>query len=169
MRGTRKTAALVILLLPGPATASAQLAGSTAVAPYTFVAPGGASFESMTLHLGGGMEVIGRSGLGAGFELGYVGPIPDGFDYGIGVFSGNVVQHLGRPAARRIAPFVTGGYSLAFRSSSLNLVNLGGGFNYWLREGMALRIEVRDHFRLASRHGYSPHLWSIRVGATWRH
>ena len=41
-------------------------------------------------------------------------------------------------------PFVTVGYSLAFRTSTANLWNFGGGLNYWLRDRIALMAEVRD-------------------------
>lgn len=104
-------------------------------------------------------------GLGAGVEMGYVGPFPNGFDYGIGLVSFNAVYDVPARSNSRTAPFVTGGYTTtAFRGEQTNLLNAGGGIHYRLRDGLALRLELRDHFQ--PRDGVQ--LWSARIGLSWR-
>jgi hypothetical protein len=158
----RGTTALLMLLSAG----LVQAQEAPTFMPYTFAAAGGVSNGGTTLHVGGGFDTIVWKGLGASIEGGYLGPFPDGFDHGIGVISTNAVYHFGAPQRRRFTPFVTGGYSLAFRSSVGHALNLGAGANYWLSEGVALRLELRDHVPL---HGgiRDEHFWGARIGFTW--
>lgn len=156
--------AAVLLFVP---PASAQTPSHGGLLPYTFAAPGVASAGGATLHLGGGIEAIAATGLGAGVELGFIGPFPDGFGHGLGVLSGNLSAHLPSPADRRLTPFVTGGYSLGFRSSRVHLLNVGAGMHYWINEGLAVRLELRDQFSPVRRSCF-PHLVSVRVGVTWK-
>jgi hypothetical protein len=135
--------------------------------PYTFAAPGGVSGGGSTLHLGGGIDAIVWKGIGVSFEGGYLGPFPDGFDYGIGLISANGVYHFVPPRRRRLTPFVTGGYSLGFRSDYGHAVNLGVGANYWLTDRTALRVEFRDHIPILEDVDDTSHLWGVRVGFTW--
>lgn len=107
-----------------------------------------------------------RNGLGASVEGGYLGPLPRGFEHGVGVISANAVFHAGRPRRHRVTPFVTGGYTLWFRQGSASGVNVGGGVNYWLRDGLGLRAELRDHIPLGDYRS-RPHVWGARVGFTW--
>jgi hypothetical protein len=159
--------AVVAGIVLASAPAGAQERSDARMQPYTFAAPGGISNGGTSLHLGGGIEVLAWKGLGASFEGGYVGPLPDGFDYGIGVVSANAFYQFGRPQRRKVTPFVTGGYSLGFRSQSVNAVNVGAGVNYWLSEGVALRLELRDHIPIENGLR-DEHLWGARVGFTWR-
>jgi len=46
---------------------------------------------------------------------------------------------------------------------SRNGSHAGGGVEYWMRDGLGLRLEFRDH--LTS--DMSSHLWGARVGLTW--
>jgi hypothetical protein len=48
------------------------------------------------------------------------------------------------PASKTV-PFVTGGYSLAFRGGTSNLIHYGGGFNHWFSTHWGMRFEVRNH------------------------
>jgi len=153
--------ACMLSLLPLAAFAQGPSVG---VQPYTFIAPGtvagGEAIGTIT-HVGGGADVIHRSGLGGGAELGYVGSFPDGFDYGIGLlsFSGSYRWLHGSP----VVPFVNGGLtSVVFRSSGFAW-HAGGGIDYWLRDRFGLRLELRDHLPF----GENAHLWGARIGVTW--
>ena len=111
MRNRRFTRALmsVALLLPLAGTAGAQDASPARLLPYVFAAPGGVSNGGTTLHVGGGVDALIAKGLGASIEGGYLGPFPDGFDYGIGVISANAVYHFAPPRRRQVTPFATAG------------------------------------------------------------
>jgi len=131
---------------------------------YFFVAPGGTN-GTATLHLGGGVEGGLGKGIGVGAELGALGPTRS-FDDVLGVFSANGYYHFFRDDGRKADPFVTGGYTLFFRSGTANLGNLGGGVNYWLGERIGLKIEFRDHIRTPGRG--TLHFYGIRFGITVR-
>jgi hypothetical protein len=133
---------------------------------YAFGAVGGATGSSDPLfHAGVGGERLLYKGFGIGGELGYlwVGERPDA---GLGVASVDAQYHfLNASQSRKVVPFVTGGYSLLFRSGALNAVNLGGGVNYWFKERVGLRFEVRDHFPPENA---DAHFIGFRVGITFR-
>ncbi len=161
----KKSSFAVLLLLVAPCQALAQ-PSERAFLPFVFAAPGSISGGTTTLHFGGGFETIFLKGIGAGAELGYLGPL-SALDYGIGVLSLNgIYEPLKR--GRRVTPFVTGGYSLAFREGTGNALNFGGGFNYWMRDGMALRVEFRDHLPMYAGSIENYHLWGLRIGITWK-
>jgi hypothetical protein len=129
---------------------------------YVFLGPGVRSPRgSGVAHFGGGGEALFR-GFGVGGELGYLAPWQN-FSNGIGVASANGSYHV---ASGKVSPFLTGGYSLFFRSATLNGFNFGGGVNYWFRENMALRFEVRDNVMSPSRN--ATHFVGFRVGLTFR-
>jgi len=154
--------ALTLAAIASPAaTAHAQGAYG-----YVFGAPGAISCcgeSEGTLHFGGGGEFVTPIGVGVGAELGFLGTW-DGFSEGIGVFSVNGSYHFGQ-ATSRLRPFVTGGYSLFFRQGSANLWNVGGGVQYWFRDGLALRVEFRDH--LQGEYNEVAHFWGARVGLSF--
>jgi hypothetical protein len=137
---------------------------------YGFGGVGAATFEGNstgTWHVGGGGEAIFRDAVGVGAEIGYLGLFEE--SEGVGIFSVNGTYHFngGRAPARRVRPFVTGGYSLGFEGDDhVNLVNVGGGLDYWLKPKIGLRIEVRDH--VWSEGGETLQLWGVRVGVTLR-
>ena len=81
---------------------------------------------------------------------------------GIGVFSANGAYHFQRPKSK-LVPFVTGGYSLAFRSFTSSGGNFGGGVQYWMKDHLGLRFEVRDHVFSSD----SPHFFQFRVGLSF--
>jgi hypothetical protein len=115
------------------------------------------------MFLGVGGEGVHRSGLGVGGELAYATPWRS-FTAGLGIFSLNGAYHFARQS--RLDPFVTGGYSLIFRSGHINTFNLGGGVNYWFHEHMGLKLDFRDH--IDARGGSAVHLWAFRVGLNLR-
>ena len=139
---TMIVAAIAIAVLPfgAPAQEWQRSSGQG----YTFFAAGSYPDSAAALHIGGGGERFTYRGLAAGAELGYIFPAQS-FRYGFGLASVNGSYHLNRGSHWKISPFVTGGYSLAFRGSTLNLVNFGGGLTYWIGDRLGLRLEVRDH------------------------
>lgn len=151
----------LFFLVAIPVLVSAQSKGQG----YFFVAPGGISGSGRTvssLHFGGGGEGLLYKGLGVGGEIGYLGlarSLGDGF----GVFSANGSYHFRTRSDRKLAPFVTAGYSLAFRSGTANMFNFGGGVHYWFCEKVGLRLEFRDH--VWSREA---HFWGLRIGVAFR-
>ena len=146
-----------VLLLPIGASAQTP---AVQLQPFTFVAPGMVLAEATTLHVGGGLDVVHRSGLGTEVELGWVGPFPDGFDYGIGLLSVGGTYRWGEWQLR---PLVAGGYTrTVFRGSGTNLLHFGGGFEYWMRPSLGLRVELRDY-----ANSPDAHLLAARVGLAW--
>lgn len=133
---------------------------------YVFFAPGVSSPGGTGLaHIGGGGEGLVHRGLGVGAELSYVTPWR-AFGDSIGAFSPSASYHFHpRPGEGNITPFVTGGYTLLFRSGTANALNAGGGVTYWFRERMGLRFEVRDHIW---PNGGTAHLVGFRVGLAFR-
>jgi hypothetical protein len=131
---------------------------------YGFFAPGAIVDEGYSLstaHFGAGGEHLLYKGLGVGGEIGYLAPWRD-FSLGIGILSVDGSYHFTR--TNKVSPFVTGGYSMAFREGHINLINFGGGVNYWFHDRMGIRLEFRDH--ISSQ--YNIHYLSGRIGFSFR-
>jgi hypothetical protein len=156
-----KSLGLACLFTVLPLAAFAQNR-SVGAQPYIFLAPGSVSTGGGTiLHVGGGVDVVHRSGFGGGGEFGYVGGFPDGFDYGIGLLSyGASYRWLGDD---RVVPFVNGGVTTVAVRGRGNAWHAGGGVDYWIRDGFGLRLELRDHIPPDG----SGHLWGARFGFSW--
>jgi hypothetical protein len=134
---------------------------------YVFGGVGGASDgEGAFAHVGGGGEGLLHKGFGIGGELGYFAPVSGTFGNGVGILSVNPAYHFtNASASKKVVPFVTGGFSLAFRSSAASGGgNVGGGVQYWFKEKAALRVEFRSHVFSSDR----PYLHSLRVGISFR-
>jgi hypothetical protein len=128
---------------------------------YGFFAPGVSSGRSTGFaHAGVGGEVLIKR-VGIGGEAGYLAPWRY-LSEGIGVASVNGSFNL-KPG--RISPFVTGGYTLFFRSGTASGYNFGGGVHYWLRDRVGLRFEVRDN---AVPDYYDQHFVGFRIGVVFR-
>jgi hypothetical protein len=154
---------LALLLLAGCAAATAQRSNG-----YVFAAPGAAgnSWSGVgTLQFGGGGEVAIGKGFAAGADIGVLAPTQC-WSCSVGLFSPGVGYHFVRNPRSRIDPFVTGGYSLMFRSGHANLGHFGGGLNYWFRKGVGLRVEFRDH--VYADYGQATHFRGVRLGVTFR-
>jgi len=148
--------ALMLIILTISATAQNRGQG------YIFAAPGAVERGgAATLHFGGGGEGLFYRGLGAGAEIGFMGPARN-LGEGFGVFSVNGSYHFQRD--KKLVPFVTSGYSLFFRNGSANLVNFGGGVHYWFRKGIGLRVEFRDHVQPNP----TVNFWQFRFGLAFR-
>jgi hypothetical protein len=132
---------------------------------YVFVAPTSTTEGGIGLHIGGGGEGLVYKGLGVGGEIGYLGSA-DGLRDGIGVLSTNISYHFTKATkSRKFAPFVTSGYSMVFRRSAINSVNIGGGANWWFKDHIGLRLELRDHIPLRSE---AIHFFGVRFGLAFR-
>ena len=133
---------------------------------YAFLAPGmavGPDAGAMTLQVGGAAEGRGEKGFAAGVELGYVMPAVNAWSAGFGLLSPNVAYYA--PRRGRVAPFVTAGYSLGFRSGVGHGWNVGAGFEMATRRQAAFRLEVRDQ---VFDWGEPIHFVGVRFGATFR-
>jgi len=112
---------------------------------YVFVGPGvasGGNNSSALIHLGVGGEAVLPMGIGAGAEVGFLGRTS--LD-ALGTASLNGYYHFHRDGSWK--PFATAGYSSFFTlNGHSNLANIGAGLNYWYKERMGLKLEVRDHF-----------------------
>ena len=162
--------ATIIVFLMTPALVQAQSPGGHSGQGYVFVAPGGSSgsgFTNATLHAGAGGEALVYKGVGLGAEVGAIWPVESIGD-ALGLFSANgSYNFFGSDSDRKAVPFVTGGYTLLFREGTANLWNAGGGVNYWFRDNLGLRLEVRDHI-WPRRFGSTTHLWQVRVALAFR-
>ena len=149
------------LLFLGSMAGFAQTTEEHTAQGYAFFAPGvTAPGKEGFMHTGGGGEaLIKRFGIGG--ELGFLAPWRY-LSEGIGVGSVNGSFNL---LPGKISPFVTGGYTLFFRSGTANGYNFGGGVHYWLTEGTGLRFEVRDN---VLRDYGQQHFVGFRVGVTFR-
>ena len=153
---------MVLLTIALGASALAQSTNG-----YVFFAPGGVSVAGhtgMTLQAGAGADVILGKGVGVGAEISALGP-RDSLADSVGMFSANGSFHFIREKGRKVDPFVTGGYTLMFRSGTANMVNFGAGANYWFHNRLGLRVEFRDHvFTQTAR----VHYWGVRLGLSFR-
>ena len=156
--------AAAFALMLAPASAFAQKGEMPKGWGYGFGAIGGTSgaFGKTMVHVGGGGERLFYKGLGAGGEIGYLTTTSSAGD-GIGVASANVAYHFARPG-QKLVPFVTGGFSVLFRSGASAGGNIGGGVQYWMKDRLALRLEFRDHIVSSD----SPHFYGFRVGLAFR-
>jgi len=81
-------------------------------------------------------------GIGAGAELGFLGRTS--LD-ALGTASLNGYYHFKRDGSWK--PFATAGYSSFFTlNGHSNLANIGAGLNYWYKERLGIKLEIRDHF-----------------------
>jgi hypothetical protein len=133
---------------------------------YVFIAPGGFAVEgnnAATVHMGFGGEGVFQNGVGVGGEIGYAFFNRGNFDDGFGLASLNASYHFNHE--NRLVPFVTGGYSLAFRGSAESFVNVGAGVNWWFWRRLGLKAEFRDHIGVSLG---DAHVWGVRFGLTFR-
>jgi hypothetical protein len=147
----------LILIVVLPAAAFAQRGWG-----YVFGGVGGRSeTNAVSLHVGGGGEGLLYKGFGVGGEIGYFAPFERAGD-GFGLGSVNVGYHFN--PSQKVVPFVSGGYSVAFRNGSSSGGNVGGGVHFWMKDKVGLRFEFRDHIFSSD----SPHFYSFRVGLNFR-
>jgi hypothetical protein len=155
------TASVIIFSL-SCVTASAQDRQERSAWGYGFFAPSGTRSDFL-LHSGAGGEGVIYKGLGVGGEIGYIAATRN-LGSGAGLASINGVYVFGKKNSK-VAPFVTGGYSMIFPSDAFSLVNFGGGVNYWFHDRVGARFEFRDHVSTTSS---DFHIYGFRVGLTFR-
>ncbi len=156
--GSAPMLAAGIALLAFPPLASAQQSSL-----YVFGAVGGApENEGSTLHIGGGGEFVAAGLIGVGGELGAL-THSGSFRDTLGVLSINGYGHI--PTKGRIDPYVTGGYSLFFRSGTASGGNFGVGVHMRVLAKLGLKLEFRDH--VISSGSRTNHWWQGRVGVTF--
>jgi hypothetical protein len=147
-----------------PTTEAQEKPRSEAGQGYVFAGFGAVNSEASTLHFGGGAEANLFKGLGLGVEVGYLGPWQC-LGEGIGVFSVDGQYTFDTDHPHKVRPFLTGGYTLAFRYGHANAINFGGGVHYWFSRRVGLRLEFRDH---VSPSFWNAHFWQGRVGFDFR-
>src|SRR5690349_12976119 len=162
-------AALLLAAVPGlvaAQTASSQANDDRRALGYVFVGPGATSGSSTTwLNFGGGGAGFVKGGLSVGAEIGGFTPAQS-FNEGFGILSANAGYHfLKASQSGKIVPFASGGYSLFFRSGAASGINFGGGVDYWFKERVGLRFEVRDHVIVEYP---DTHYAGFRVGLIFR-
>ena len=54
---------------------------------------------------------------------------------------------------------------MLFRGSAVNSINIGGGANWWFKDRIGLRLELRDHIPLRFE---SIHFFGVRIGLAFR-
>jgi hypothetical protein len=111
-----------------------------------YISRGGAfAVESQpTGNFGFGADIRIWRGLGAGGEIGLIASGGDAF----GMASLNTSYQFIRSPFRQkgMVPFITGGYTSGSTGEASSIgANVGGGVNWWFRERMGLRFEVRDY------------------------
>lgn len=154
--------ALVVLFVP--ALSRAQVDDDLRRQGYVFAAPGTLVYEggAATLELGGGMQWLVHRGLGLGFDASLMG-FAECFSCFPMAFGSIDASYHFVPSSGRLVPFVLGGIGgVAVEEGGAVLGSVGGGFNYWFENGMALRVEVRDRFE-----GSGVHFLGVRVGVTF--
>jgi hypothetical protein len=138
---------------------------------YVYFAPGVAASKEEGVgvaHIGGGGEGFFTRNLGAGADVGYLAPF-ESFADGIGTFSPNIVARFrAKDGQYKVEPFVTGGYTLFFRSGSAHGANFGGGVNWWVKEHVGLRFELRDSVMIPGEGDWTVHHVAVRIGLTFR-
>ncbi len=157
---------LLLLLIPGGVYGQSGMDNS-----YYGYLSGGAGVTSAgtgLVSVAGGGEVFvhpSSGGLAIGGELAAIAPPTEPREV-IGVLSPNLSWHFrAGHSPGRVEPFITGGYSLFFRSGSLNGLNFGGGAIWWFREGIGLRLEARDLVPLTE---LDRHIVLFRAGIAFR-
>jgi hypothetical protein len=173
-RKITRIAGVALLLLLFSAWAQAQSTTATAGEEssrrfrgqgYVFIAPGtyiGNADSIAIMHFGGGGEGLVYKGLGLGAEVGGIAALQESRG-SLWLFSVNGSYHFSRQ--RKVTPFLTGGYSSVGGNGQRNLINLGGGINYWFREKQGIRLEFRDHIYTD---GTGRHLLGFRIGFALR-
>ena len=161
MRRVFSVSALLVLLASA-AEAQTGLSGyaGAGVAGYSAFFNSRAPF----VFVGGGAEVVGGTGVGAGVDAGI---FANNSGATLAVLSFDGVVQLRRRPEKGAVPFILGGYTAAYApESDFSTWNIGGGVT-WLRgRRTGIRVEFRDHIRPDFR-GTS-HYWVLRGGMAFR-
>lgn len=164
------TFGLGLLLFPAiPAWTVPSETGPKMLYGYACVAPGSSlptdRYGNALLAFGGRGEGLLKGGVGIAMDVSYLVPIyfETGFNPGTQLFSPGVVYQF--RTTRKTVPFVTSGYTLAFRSEPVNLAHFGGGVNHWFGNRWGLRFEGRGY--VGPEYRNSNHV-QFRIGFLFR-
>lgn len=130
---------LLICLLGAPSIATA----AEGYEGYVYEAVGarsGKGLNDFNATIGGGAEMAITKELGVAGDLGY-SFLNRKDDFAI--FSPGIFYRF--QPKRKVVPFLDGGYAVAFRDNSINLVYFGGGVNYWANKDFGLKVAVRNN------------------------
>lgn len=130
---------------------------------YLVVGPtvlsGGSDSEVPWQGAGGG-EFRLANGLGFGAEIGVIDNLAQ--------VSVNPYFHFNKMDPRgKLVPFVTAGFTGAGNAEfGERWFNFGGGVDYWIKERIGVRFEIRD---MVDNHHSEPwHIVGFRMGLAWR-
>jgi hypothetical protein len=161
-----RVAFVLVLLFSLTALCSAESPEGRRRQGYLFTGPGAFLSEgAATFQFGGGVEWFVYEGLAFGGEASLL-TYAECFQCGGYVLGSiNASYYLLKSSPSKLKPFVTAGYGGAgsTEGGGIGLVNFGGGVNYWFKDRVALRIEVRDHVDT----DFDVHQVSLRVGITF--
>jgi hypothetical protein len=155
---------LAILSVLAASAASAQVPKGQGYVFQGFGSTGYDRWATATGATGGGAEGVFWKGLGAGGEIGAYYPIRS-FRSVIGLASASATYHFtaGREDTKW-DPFIVGGYTLFFRSSSISGFHAGGGLTYWFHRRIGARVEFRDQRSVREGIGFP----TVRFGVSLR-
>jgi len=118
------------------------------------------------VNLGGG----GEAALGRSFTLGgeVAGLIStrERFARNAAVLTVGPACHFVSRSARKLDPFVAGGFSLLVSRGVQPALAIGAGANYWFQERLGLRLEFRDH--IWASEGATIQFYGARFGLAFR-
>ena len=100
----------------------------------------GKGLNDFTMTVGGGVEMRIKNGFGVETDLAY-SFLNRHDDFGI--FS--VGPFYNFQSAKKVIPFIDGGYASTFRNDQTNLIYFGGGVDYWPAKKMGLKVAVRNY------------------------
>jgi len=164
---TTITVAITLLALSAPVFSQTQTNERRGLF-YGVVGPGvgaGAGEIGGTVQFGFGGEGLVTKSAGIGGEIAYLAPVK-GVSNGLGIASVMGGYHFRTEGSdQKAIPFASGGYSLFFREGAGSGINFGGGVNYWMKERVGMRFEVRDYIVVLD--GVA-NLVTFRVGILFR-
>lgn len=150
--------------------AIAQETSKPAMQVHGFLGGGGLFVEGERAGLvqaGGSVEGKVYKGLGVGVEASYLA-FKDAWGEGFGLISPNATYHFPTSTNGKITPFITGGYSLAYKEGTANLANFGGGVDYWPSKHVGIRFDLRDHVSPGAFGDSAAHFLVARIGILGR-
>jgi len=143
---------LAVIILPSTSLLTpavlAQEIEDTRAWTYLFGGVGSCNHGVPYFQGGAGGEGLLAGGFGLGAELGYLAFF-EGPSLGVGLLSPGVVYNFS--PGKKTMPFVTGGYTLFFRSGATHGLYFGGGVNRWMGDRWGIRIEGRNQLMPACR------------------
>jgi hypothetical protein len=131
---------------------------------YVYAGPLG-SEDGAGITAGGGGDGLIYRGLSLGGDFAVLSPGSRwGRSFGAASFNGGY-HFINASASGKVVPFVTAGPMAFFGDGVGYGFNAGGGVNYWFKERLGARFELRGHIPVNT--DLQP-LYSFRVGLSFR-